>query len=89
MSAERSFPHCKSQCYRIKIEGKIDPSWSDWLSGMQLISRKEADGMTVTTLSGAIADQAALRGLLNRMWDLNLVVRSVEQVDPTPTSNKE
>jgi len=45
--------------------------------------------MTVTILSGVLADQAVMRGLLNRLWDLNLVVRSVEQVDPTPTSNKE
>jgi len=89
MSSEIILPPCKSRTYQITVEGKIDPSWSDWLGGLQLISRKEADDMTVTTLSGVLIDQAALRGLLNRLWDLNLVVRSVEQLDPTPTSNKE
>ena len=89
MSIERSLPPCTSRGYRITVEGKIDPSWSDWLGGMQLVTRKEAAGMPITTLSGVLIDQAALRGLLNRLWDLNLVVRSVEQFDPTPTSNKE
>ena len=89
MSTEKSLPPCTSRFYRITIEAKVDPSWSDWLGGMQFITRKEADDMTVTTLSGVLIDQAALRGLLNRLWDLNLVVRSVEQVDPAPTSNKE
>ena len=56
---------------------------------MQLVSRKEADGMQVTTLSGVMIDQAALRGLLNRLWDLNLVLRSVQQVDPAAISNIE
>jgi hypothetical protein len=26
----------------------------------------------VTTLSGLVPDQAALRGILNKLWDLNL-----------------
>lgn len=88
MSAEKNITPCTSHIYRITVEGKIDPSWSDWLGGMQLVTRKEADDMTVTTLFGVLIDQAALRGLLNRLWDLNLIVHSVEQVNPTPTSNE-
>jgi hypothetical protein len=89
MFAKKSLLPCMSHFYQVTVEGKIDPSWSDWLSGMQLATRKEANDMTVTTLSGVLTDQAALRGLLNLLWDLNLVVRSVEQVDPAPSSNKE
>jgi hypothetical protein len=89
MFPEKSLPPCTSRCYRITVEGKIDPSWSGWFSGMQLVSRKEADDMTLTTLNGVPTDQAALRGLLNRLWDLNLVLQAIEQLDPTLTSNKE
>jgi len=89
MSDEMSVPPCTSRAYQITVEGKIDASWSDWLGGMQLVSRKEVDGMLVTTLSGVLTDQAALRGLLNRLWDLNLVLRSVRQVDPETISNME
>jgi hypothetical protein len=89
MSNEISLPPCTSRTYQITVEGKIDASWSDWLDGMHLVSRKEADDMTVTTLSGVLTDQAALRGLLNRLWDLNLVLRAVQQVDPAAISNME
>ena len=89
MSTQERLPPCTARTYRITVESKIDPSWSDWLGGMQLVTRKEPNEMTVTTLSGVLVDQAALRGLLNHLWDLNLVVRSVEQVDPAPTANKE
>ena len=89
MSNEISLPPCISRTYQITVEGKIDASWSDWLNGMRLVSRKESDDMIVTTLSGFLTDQAALRGLLNRLWDLNLAVRAVQQIDPATISNME
>jgi hypothetical protein len=89
MSIEMSIPPRTSRYYQITIEGKIDASWSDWLGGMHLVSRKEDDGMLITTLSGIMLDQAALRGLLNRIWDLKLVLRSVQEVDPATISNME
>ncbi len=81
MSIEMKSPNSTSRNYQITVEGKIDASWSVWLAGMQLVSRKNVDGMVVTSLSGILTDQAGLRGLLNRLWDLNLVLRSVRQVD--------
>ena len=69
--------------YQITVSGKIDASWSDWLEGMHIQSHTEADGLPVTTLSGTINDQAALRGILNRLCDLNLVLRSVQQLNPS------
>lgn len=86
MSTEMSTTFQRKRYYQITVEGKIDPSWSEWLGNMQLVSRKEADGMYFTTLFGTLTDQAALRGLLNRLWDLNLVLCSVQQVDPTTIS---
>ena len=68
--------------YQITVEGKVDATWAEWLGGLGLDARTEADGQAVTTLRGTLADQAALRGVLNRLWDLNLALRSVEQVTP-------
>lgn len=80
-------PHAQSpQYYQIIVEGKIPESWSDWLGGVQLVSQKEDNEMIITTLSGPIPDQAALRGLLNRLWDLNLVLRAVQPVNPSALS---
>ncbi len=61
--------------YQIKMQGKLDESWSGWLDGMTVTS----DGDT-TTLTGAIADQSALRGILTRLWDLNLALISVHRI---------
>lgn len=71
--------------YQITVEGRIDPSWSDWLGNLRIDVRKENDGRVLTTISGVLTDQAALRGLVNRLWDLNLTLHSVQQLDPTTT----
>jgi hypothetical protein len=64
------------------VKGEIHPSWSDWLNGMEIASRGEPDGAQITILTGKIKDQAALRGLLNRLWDLNFRLIALEQIDP-------
>ena len=70
-----------ARCYTITIEGKIDISWSDWLGSLKLSQEQDSDGSQVTILRGILPDQSALRGLLNRLWDLNLVVCSVTQIN--------
>jgi hypothetical protein len=62
-----------SQYYEIKIKGHLDPRWSDWFEGLELT---DLDGGE-TMLSGPLADQAALHGLLERIRDLNLTLISV------------
>jgi len=89
MSINKSIQPRISRFYRITIEGKIDPSWSDWLYGMEIYTRKDPDGLSVTTLCGIFSDQAGLRGLLTRLWDLNLVLRSINEVDPAQKECKE
>lgn len=64
---------CKDlPCYTITILGVLDPDWSSWLNGFAVHSGADARGACVTVLTGPVPDQAALRGLLNRIWDLNL-----------------
>lgn len=70
--------------YQITVEGRFDPSWSEWLGGPSIASDEDPDGTAVTFLTCGIADQAALRGLLNRMWDLNLVVISLVRLESAP-----
>jgi hypothetical protein len=61
--------------YEIRIEGHLDPSWSEWLEGMTITIPEES----VTCLSGPVVDQAALHGILNRIRDLNLKLLSVKR----------
>jgi hypothetical protein len=66
--------------YCIIVRGRLDESWSTWLDGMAVAVERADDGAAVTVLSGPVVDQAALRGILNTLWDLNLTLISVNQV---------
>ena len=66
--------------YQIQVQGWISKRWASWFDGMT-IAYEEINGSPVTTLTGAVADQAALRGILNRIWDLNLMLISVYPVE--------
>ena len=48
---------------------------------MTLTTESERDGSPVTTLTGAVADQAALQGLLRRLYSLGLPLISVHWVE--------
>ncbi len=67
--------------YEIKLQGRLDQSWSSWLAGMTVTYE---DNHTV--LTGTMTDQAALRGLLNKVWDLNQTLISVNPVEELGSS---
>jgi hypothetical protein len=68
------------QEYQIQIEGWIGESWRHWFEDTLVRSERAQDGAPVTTLRGTF-DQAALRGVLCKVWDLNLTVLSVSRVE--------
>lgn len=63
------------QSYRVYVQNQLDDSWRSLLEGFTLES--QADGSTL--LSGSVADQAALFGVLVRLRDMGLVILRVEQ----------
>jgi len=66
--------------YQIKVPGHLDESWSDWAGGMTMTVENGDDGPPTTTLTGTVADQAALQGLLRRLYSLGLPLISVNWV---------
>ncbi len=64
--------------YRIKLQGRLHAAWSEWLGGMSIAVDKNANGQSITTLIGVVADHAALYGLLSRIRDLGLPLLLVE-----------
>jgi hypothetical protein len=70
--------------YEIRLIGHLDTHWTAWFDGMAV--SHQSDGTTV--ISGPIADQAALHGVLQRVRDLGLPLVSVigvEGYQPKPT----
>ena len=62
--------------YQIQVPGQLDESWSEWVEGMTVIVESGSEDQPVTTLTGAF-DQAALQGLLRRLYSLGLPIISV------------
>ncbi len=66
--------------YKIRVEGHFDHCWRHWLGDLAL--RHHPDGTTM--LTGWIKDQAALHGLLRKLYDMNLPLLSVHRLEPPP-----
>ena len=61
------------QDVEIIVKGQIDFHWSEWLGGLQITHL----GQEQSQLSGAIADQATLYGILTKLRDLDMKLASV------------
>ena len=70
--------------YEIRVAGHLSPQWADWFEGLTIML--EDDGNTL--LSGPVADQAALHGLLKKVRDLGLPLLSVNQVPTLDSINR-
>jgi hypothetical protein len=62
--------------YEIRVAGVLDSRWSAWFSGLHISIQDEE-----TVISGLLADQPALHGLLTRVRDLGLCLISVRRLD--------
>jgi hypothetical protein len=62
--------------YEIRLEGVLESRWAGWFGHLQV----ENDGRQ-TVVSGLVADQAALHGLLAQVRDLGLCLVSVRRMD--------
>ncbi len=62
--------------YEIRVDGHLPDRWSDWFAGLAI----RHDLNDETTLIGSLADQAALFGVLNKIYALNLPLISVNRL---------
>jgi hypothetical protein len=74
-SADRTTEH-----YEIRVGGHLGARWAAWFDGMSLTA--EDDGTTV--IRGAVVDQAALHGLLQKLRDIGVPLVSLSTPGPTP-----
>lgn len=62
--------HSEPAVYQITVKGHLSANWCDWFDGMTIT--QDASGATLIT--GPVADQAALHGLLRKVRDLGLML---------------
>jgi hypothetical protein len=66
-----------SNWYEIRVKGQLEPSWLDWFEGLQIQNLENGE----TSLIGLIADQMALRGVLDKLWGLGLTLLSLHRIE--------
>jgi hypothetical protein len=67
--------------YQIRVKGNVDCTWSNWFHGFTIAPQANDQAL----LTGPVADQAALYGLLSRIRDLGLPLLSIERVQTSVT----
>ena len=63
--------------YQIRVKGHLGSQWKDWFGGLTVTPEDNGE----TLLTGPVADQAALHGLLRKVRDLGMLLVSVVRVD--------
>ena len=76
--ANRSDNPSKSTYYEIRVEGELDRNWSEWFDGLDVTSQKNGE----TLIAGPVTDQAALQGILTKVFNLRLPLISVSRIQP-------
>ena len=64
--------------YQIRLKGHLGRQWTDWFDGLTITLEDNGE----TLLTGPVADQAALHGLLKKMRDVGMPLISVVGVKP-------
>ena len=66
--------------YEIRVQGWLDKNWSHWMDDVSLVYEKgEQENERITVLQKPAADQAVLRGVLNKLFDLNVTILSIQR----------
>jgi hypothetical protein len=75
--------------YRILVQGHVGEDWSDWFDGLAISVDKQAGGLSITTLAGTVVDQAALQGLISRLYNLGMPLISVQCIGQEADTRKQ
>ena len=69
--------------YQIRIKGHLGHQWAGWFGGLTILLEDNGD----TLITGPVADQAALHGLLKKVRDLGMPLVSVNCDKPGRTGS--
>lgn len=72
---------CRPAVYRIRVPGRLAPAWRDCFHGMTISVIEAESRPTVTEITGKLPDQAALMGILQRLYSCLIPLLSVECIE--------
>jgi hypothetical protein len=68
----------RREVYQIVVKGHLSSDWSEWFDGLTIVQTSAGE----TILSGPLADQAALHGVLIKVRDLGLPLLGLSRIEP-------
>jgi hypothetical protein len=71
--------------YQIRVVGDLDERWLAHLEDLQISTAPWGNYHRVTQISGWLADQTVLSGLLDLLTDLGRVILTVERIEMDET----
>ncbi len=74
--------------YQIRVQGRLDASWSEWFDDFQVTTTSGEGTATITTLTGLVRDQVALHSIVVRIRDLGLPLLLVRCLDVPNTDGE-
>jgi hypothetical protein len=69
--------------YQIRVRGHLDQQWAEWFGDLAITHASNGDSHLVFR----VHDQAALHGLLNQIFALNVTLLSVVRQDHSPATS--
>lgn len=66
--------------YQIRIKEVLDQRWSDWFAPLKISNESNGESM----LTGEVRDQAELRSLIDKVFNLNLTLVAVDKLQDPP-----
>jgi hypothetical protein len=66
--------------YRIRIQGNLDAQWAECFEEMEISHETAPDGVQITQLTGDLPDQAAVQGVLQKLYNLGFALISAEMI---------
>ena len=74
--------------YQIRTRERLQEKWAAWVNGQIVRCEAPREEAVGTTLLVTVPDQAALRGVVNKLWDLNLTLISMIQQEPKRSTHE-
>jgi len=85
MSVKITLDQCASYC--IRVQDKPGENWASYFDGMDIVMLADEDNNPITMLTGELPDQAAVQGVLQKLYNLGFPLISAEKVETlTPDS---
>jgi hypothetical protein len=64
--------------YQIRVSGHLGSEWGEWFGDFTIDNQPNGEA----TLTGLVVDQAALYGLLQQLFAVNLTLIAVNRLEP-------